>query len=60
MSLLGLVKYFLQKDVTAKEVLPIVSFMLSVKDPELLHEMVGSQFNPFIWRQIVVVDIKHH
>ena len=40
MSLFGLVKYFLQKEVTAKEVIPIVTFMLAVKDSELLHEIV--------------------
>ena len=39
-SLLGLVRIFLLKDVTSKDVIPIVNFLLSVKDSDLLTELV--------------------
>ena len=40
MSLFGLIKFFLQKDVTAKEVLPLNSFMVTIQDSALLTEVI--------------------
>ena len=36
MALLGLIKYFLQREVSAKEAIPVVSFMLSLKNEKVL------------------------
>ena len=40
MSLFGLIKFFLQKDITAKEVIPLNSFMLAIHDSVLLTEVI--------------------
>ena len=40
MSLFGLIKFFMQKDITAKEVIPLNSFMLAIHDSTLLTEVI--------------------
>ena len=40
MSLFGLVKFFMQKDITAKEVIPLNAFMLAIQDGTLLTEVI--------------------
>ena len=39
-ALFGLIKYFLQREVSAKEAQPLVSFLLTIKDDVVLSELM--------------------
>ena len=39
-ALFGLIKYFLQREVSAKEALPLVSFILTCKNETVLNEVM--------------------